>query len=83
MIRNAFMLCGFVMLLLALPSHAYIGPGVGVSLIGWVVGAGVVTGTALWAVISLPLRMFFKKRKSAGRPHRDTPGNESSKSVSK
>ena len=63
MTQKQIALCGCVMRVLAGSSHAYIGPGVGVTMIGWLVGAGVLMGAAFWAVISFPLRMIFKKKK--------------------
>ena len=69
-------LCGCAVLVLASSSHAYIGPGIGVTMIGWAVGAAAVMGAALWAVILLPVRMFLKKRKLSGKARQNTESRD-------
>lgn len=50
---------------------AYIGPGAGISLVGWFIGFIVVMGTAFSAVLSLPLHWVWKQIKQLR--HRDLP----------
>jgi len=52
----------------AVCSHAYVGPGVGVTLIGWFAGCALATGAALWAVIAWPVRRLLARRRAAREP---------------
>jgi hypothetical protein len=60
---------GCTLCIYSLPAHAYIGPGVGVTMIGWFVGFIVTMGAALSALIVWPLRMLFKKQKGPTDKH--------------
>jgi hypothetical protein len=48
---------------LAVSAHAYVGPGVGVTLIGWFAGCFLATAAALWAVVAWPVRRFLARRR--------------------
>lgn len=64
-LRLAVAVCA-VVFLLAPSAYAYIGPGVGVTMIGWFVGCGVAVVVALWAVISWPLKRLLARMRSEG-----------------
>lgn len=65
---NAFCLsivCAFVASVAAMPAHAYVGPGAGITLIGALIGLVSAIGLALWAVLRWPFRRLMAKRKAA------------------
>jgi uncharacterized iron-regulated membrane protein len=72
-------LSGCLILGFALSAHAYIGPGVGVTLIGWFVGCSVAVAAALGAVVMWPVRRVLAKirrRRDAPRQERKAEGGD-------
>lgn len=65
-----------VMLLIALPAHAYVGPGAGLSLLSalWAVLAAIVVSVGF--VLMWPLRKMMRKRK-ANRTSKPATANAS------
>jgi hypothetical protein len=51
----------------AASAQAYIGPGVGITMIGWFAGFAVVVGAALWAVMRLPFQWLMGRLRGADR----------------
>lgn len=69
--KKVMMAAGGVILGCSLSAHAYIGPGVGVTLIGWFVGCFLAVAAALWAVVFWPLKRLLAKvrpRRNAAAP---------------
>ncbi len=62
-----------VVLGLAVSAEAYVGPGVGVTMIGWFAGCAVVVGAALWAAVRLPLRWLIARLRPTP-PETESPG---------
>lgn len=67
--------CKFVMIFTALfvlsivspeTTYAYVGPGVGISLIGSLIGLSLVILSAVVAVLLWPIRRWLKGRKANG-----------------
>jgi hypothetical protein len=62
---------------LSSPVHAYIGPGVGVTMIGWFLGVVIALAAGAGAVIVWPVRSFLRRlrdRREATATS-DTPAN--------
>ena len=57
--------------LLALPAHAYIGPGVGAGAIAVVLGVVVAVGMAFVAILWYPIKRLLKNRKTKSEPVSD------------
>jgi len=53
-----------VLLTLASPAFAYIGPGAGISVVGSLLGILATIFVAIGAIIFWPLRKFMKRRKA-------------------
>lgn len=51
-------------LTLALPAHAYVGPGAGIGMIASLVAVLAVVGLAVVSLVLLPFRMIAKKRRA-------------------
>ena len=62
-----FMIAGLVMALgsIAIPAHAYVGPGPGLTMIGSLIGLVGSIVVALLMIILWPLRLYMKKKKAA------------------
>lgn len=63
--------------LLAAPVHAYVGPGIGITLVGWLAGAIAFVGAALGATLHWPLRKLFRRlrRRAPGKAAEAIPAN--------
>lgn len=44
-------------------AHAYVGPGLGLSFIGALIGVILTLLAAIWAVLSWPIRSFFRRNR--------------------
>ena len=53
----------FFLVLVPMPSYAYIGPGMGGGIIAIVVGFFVATFLALWGILYYPIKRALKNRK--------------------
>jgi len=62
-----------ILIVLAGPAQAYVGPGAGVSLIGAAVGLIFAIVLALGVIVLWPLRRLLKRRKTA---RQDVDGND-------
>lgn len=58
---------GAVVLLVAAPGMAYVGPGAGVSLIGAAVGLVAAVLSAIGFILLWPIRAMLKKRRAAAK----------------
>ena len=54
-----------LLLLLALPAQAYIGPGAGIPVIGSLIGIVVTIFLVIGAILFWPIRKMMKKKKAA------------------
>lgn len=45
----------------SLPAQAYVGPGVGVTLIGWFVGGFLTIAAVLWAALLWPIKNILAR----------------------
>ncbi|MBD3239984.1 MAG: hypothetical protein GF331_05315 [Chitinivibrionales bacterium] len=52
---------GVLTVVLTASAEAYVGPGVGVTMIGWFAGFVVIVGAALWAALRLPLQWLLAR----------------------
>ena len=52
------------LILLPLPAHAYIGPGMGGGIIAIIVGFFAAILLALWGILYYPIKRALKKRKN-------------------
>jgi hypothetical protein len=60
-------------LVLVTNSYAYIGPGVDVTMIGAFIALLASMGAALWALLTWPIRRFFRRKKeNSARPPDDS-----------
>lgn len=59
---------------LATSADAYVGPGVGITMIGWFAGFVVIVGAALWATLRLPLQWLMTRLRPA--PDKDESSDE-------
>jgi hypothetical protein len=73
---RVFLLTGMAIALLASPVHAYVGPGIGITLVGWLAGAIAFVGAALGATLHWPLRKLFQRlrRKTPGKAAQGASG---------
>ena len=53
----------FLLLILSLPSHAYIGPGMSGGIIAATLGVVVAIFAAIFGILYFPIKRFVKKRK--------------------
>ena len=60
------------LLLISLPSHAYIGPGMGGGVIAAIVGFFVAILLGIWGVLYYPIKRALKKRKDKKVSFKDT-----------
>ena len=60
------------LLLISLPSHAYIGPGMGGGVIAAIVGFFVAILLVIWGVLYYPIKRALKKRKDKKVSFKDT-----------
>lgn len=61
------------LLLMTMPAHAYIGPGVGAGTIGVVIGILVSIFLAFVAILWYPIKRLFKGRKQAAKKAAQPP----------
>jgi len=66
--------------LTAAPARAYIGPGVGATMIGWFIGFAVTMGAAVSALIVWPLRMLRSRRREGASIDRESHDRQSAES---
>ena len=60
------------LLLISLPSNAYIGPGMGGGVIAAIVGFFVAILLGIWGVLYYPIKRALKKRKDKKMSFKDT-----------
>ena len=60
------------LLLISLPSHAYIGPGMGGGVIAAIVGFFVAILLGIWGILYYPIKRALKKRKDKKVSCKDT-----------
>ena len=60
------------LLLISLPSHAYIGPGMAGGVIAAIVGFFVAILLVIWGVLYYPIKRALKKRKDKKVSFKDT-----------
>jgi hypothetical protein len=60
------------LLLISLPSHAYIGPGMGGGVIAAIVGFFVAILLGIWGILYYPIKRALKKRKDKKVSFKDT-----------
>ena len=63
------------LIFVALPAHAYIGPGAGAGTIAVVLGILASIVMAFFAILWYPLKRLIKKRKAAGKVDDDASGS--------
>ena len=61
LISSAAKVAPLLVLLMATPAHAYVGPGAGVSLFGAAIGLLVAIFSAIGVILLWPIRMLAKK----------------------
>ena len=66
-----------LLLLIAFPVHAYIGPGAGIPILGSIIGILTTLVIAIGAIFAWPVRRMMRKRKKAAAEK--TPGSSESK----
>ncbi len=73
---RAFILC--LLLLLSASAHAYIGPGAGLSVLGslWAVLVGIVL--ALFALLTWPIRLLWRRLRGSRGSKSENPGEHES-----
>ena len=70
-----FILLAFILLALASPALAYIGPGAGISVLGSLLSILATIFVAIGAIIFWPLRKYLKRRKARRESPLGTEGD--------
>jgi len=73
---RAFVIC--LLFVLSTSAHAYIGPGAGLSVLGslWAVLVGIVL--ALFAILSWPIRILWRRLRGSRRSKLENPDERGS-----
>ena len=55
----------FLLALVVLPAHAYLGPGAGLGMLGSLIAVAAAVVVAVFGILVLPIRMILKRRRKA------------------
>ncbi len=64
----AALLCAVLLVLIAQPAAAYIGPGAGITMLGALWGVIVAIALAIGAILFWPIRILFRRRRRPAAP---------------